>query len=277
MGRTPIFAAILVPLLVATSGSDAQARMVAGWDFSQYLASGILSVDGQTAAETLSANYSNLLPETTAPPYALGPNAAPFGRLYYDGQFGSSDFDIDFTGTEPFTPAPGTLVSNLDAPILSGDSLYSFNSGTALQQSGQTIFNPLTGLVQINGPLRLVFRADMTTVPETGTDWSITFAGQTLEGATDVSIEYSSDGTNYQQVDVVTIDTLDTPFFVGLTPGPSEVVFVRFNFSPTADQFPAIDNVAININLPEPASALSGVAAIATLVLCARQRARGDA
>lgn len=272
MRRTPILA--LVPLLVTLAAGDTHARMIAGWDFSQYLAAGILSVDGTTAAEVLAANYSNLLPETTAPPFALGPNAAPFGTLYYNGQFGSSDFDIDFTGTEPFVPAAGTLVSNLDAPILSGHSVYSFNDQAALQTSGQTIFNPLTGVVQINGPLRLVFRANMSTVPETGTDWSISFAGQTLRGSTDVAVHFSTDGSTYEPIEVVTIDTVDRQFFVRLDPGPSELAYVRLDFDPAEDQFPAIDNVAINIELPEPASALSGVAAGLALALRARMRGR---
>jgi hypothetical protein len=265
-------AVILALVLITAPRHDAAARMIAGWDFSQYIGAGLLSVDGVNPADTLSANYSNLLPETTTPPYALGPNAAPFGTLYYNGAFGSSDFEITGTGTEPFSPAPGTLISNLDAPILSGDSLYSFNDGIALQQSGQSYFNPLTGVVQINGPLRLVFRADLSTVPETGTDWSISFAGQTLRGVTAVSIEFSTDGTNYSSAGVRTIDTLDQRFFVRLSDGPSEQAFVRMNFDPTEDQFPAIDNVAININLPEPAGALGAVAAFTALALRARCR-----
>lgn len=274
MRRMILLAVLAVAPLSAFAPLAAQAEMVAGWDFSQYISPGILSIDGETAAPNLGANYSNMLPEDINGPYALGPAAAPFGRLYYDGQFGSSDIasTIDFTGNEDFRPLSGSFASNLDAPILSGDSVWRFESLEVLALAGQQFTNPLAGLVEIGAPLRLVFSADLRGVPETGTDWSVSFAGQTLEGSTIVQIEFSTDGTTYTPVDSVTLTTLDTPFFVSLSDGPSEQAFVRLNFTPDPDEFPAIDNVAININVPEPGSGAQAVAVLLTLLGVTRVR-----
>ena len=274
MRRKILLASTIAPLLSAFVPLETQAEMIAGWDFSQYLGAGLLSIDGVTAAPNLGANYSNLLPEDVNGPYALGPAAAAFGRLYYDGQFGSSDIasTIDFTGNEDFRPLAGSFVSNIDAPILSGDSVWRFDSLEILQLAGQQFINPLAGLVEIGAPLRLVFSADLSGVPETGTDWSISFAGQTLAGSTDVQIEFSTNGTTYTPVGSVTLTTLDTPYFVSLGAGPSEQAFVRLNFSPDPEEFPAIDNVAININVPEPGAASQAFAVLLTLLGVTRVR-----
>ena len=67
------------------SAGGANATMVAGWDFSQYLAPGALTIDGANGTNVLSANYSNLDPTSGA-----GAESAAFGTMYMNGRHGSS-------------------------------------------------------------------------------------------------------------------------------------------------------------------------------------------
>jgi hypothetical protein len=255
--------------------APAQAYMVAGWDFSQYIAAGLLTTDGTNPATTLSANYSNL-----DPTFAAGAESAAFGRLYYNGNFGSSNVVVDGSGFEDVVPSAGSLSSNLDAPILGAANSpvvatpapVPFDSFDVLIDEGQQFANLLGMVAQIQGPVSLVFLADLRPTPETGTDWSVSFAGMTLAGASTVGIEYSTDGTSYAGDGEVTLTTTDSLFEVALTPTASKLLFVRFNFDPAAETFPTIDNVAIHVPEPEMATALH--AAWLALLACGLRRAR---
>ena len=79
--------------VAAFVSAPAQATMVAGWDFSQYLSDSQLSVDGATYTDTLSANYSNL-----DPTFGAGAESAAFGTMYIDGSFGSTAIEITGSG-----------------------------------------------------------------------------------------------------------------------------------------------------------------------------------
>ena len=85
--------------LSVSSAGPAHAAMVAGWDFSQYFADGILSIDGNAYTGVLSANYSDLDPTQGA-----GAESAAFGTLYLDGQFGSTNVQPG-SGSEPILPS----------------------------------------------------------------------------------------------------------------------------------------------------------------------------
>src|SRR5262245_55776567 len=104
---TSALAALGISVLIAGS---ANASMVAGWDFSQYLAPGALTIDGATGTNVLSANYSNLDPTAGA-----GAESAAFGTMFINGSFGSTNVDPT-SATPPFWPNDGSLVSNLNAP-----------------------------------------------------------------------------------------------------------------------------------------------------------------
>jgi hypothetical protein len=263
--RTPAIAwSIGLAVVTALVGSPAQAYMVAGWDFSQYLGPGFLSIDGVNPATTLPANYSNLDPTNNC-----GAESAAFGRLYYDGQFGSSVVVVDGTGTEAFVPVGGSLTSNLDAPVQGlGDN--PFDSFSLLTLEGQMFANLLGTTAQIRGPLAIVFKADLTSVPETGENWSVSFGAKTLGGNTAIGVQFSSDGTSYANAGSVNIDSVDTRYSVNLSPDPSELGFVRFNFNAAGEVLPIIDNVAIHV--PEPGAAAQLGAAALGLLLCRRCR-----
>lgn len=267
-----VLAAAIASFVSVFVGAPARAYMVAGWDFSQYLAAGLLTIDGVNPATTLDANYSNLDPTFNA-----GAESAAFGTLYYDGQFGSSAIAVDGSGTEDVVPSQGSLTANLDEPVdRSADSPLNvdavpFDSFAVLIAEGQQFANLLGMTAQIQGPVSLVFLADLSSVPETGSDWSVSFGGKTLSGTTPVEIEFSTNGSTYSSAGSVNLDTTDKRYSVNLSPTPSEQAFVRFHFDPAANELPIIDNVAINV--PEPRAAAQLFAALVGLLVCARRRA----
>jgi hypothetical protein len=255
----------LLALVSLFAGARVQAYVVAGWDFSQYAAAGQLTTDGENPATTLDANYSH-----RDPTFCAGAEAAGFGTLYYDGQFGSSQVVVDGSGFEDVVPSQGSLTSNLGEPLALFDDSAScevavpFDSFDVLRGEEQEFANPLGMTAQIQGAVSLVFVADLTSVPETGSDWWVSFGGMTLADSTTVTVDFSTDGNVYSQVDSVVLDTSDARYQVDLSAGSSERAFVRFNFNPAGDEFPIIDNVAINV--PEPGAAAQGGVALLALV-----------
>jgi hypothetical protein len=105
-----IASTILSIAVSASIAGSAQAYLVAGWDFSQYFNDGLLSIDGATYQNTLSANYSDL-----DPTFGAGAESAAFGTLYFNGSFGSTSVSPTGNLTEEFLPTAGSLTSNLDA------------------------------------------------------------------------------------------------------------------------------------------------------------------
>ena len=240
----------------------ATAAMVAGWDFSQYAGPGFLTVDGMNFVDTLDANYSDL-----DPTFGAGAESAAFGTLHYDGQFGSTGIAVG-TGTETFVSTTGSLVSNLDAP---GDGTVNpFDSFTILASEGQ-LFTQLLSMTASEA-LSVVFAVDLTGVPETGSDWRVSFAGKTFNGISPVGIEFSTDGSSYTSFGSVDLTTTDTPYTVVLDPAPSETAFVKLSFDPVGADQPIIDNVAIHT--PEPASAGAALALLLGLAARGRRAAR---
>ena len=264
---------VLAIAAVSLGGAPAHAYMVAGWDFSQYLAAGLLTTDGTNPATTLPANYSNL-----DPTFHAGAESAAFGTLYYDGQFGSSAVAVDGSGTEKVVPSAGSLTSNLNVPVdAAGDSPVSavsvpFDSFSVLIAEGQQFANLLGMTAQIQGAVSLVFMADLGPASQTGSDWRVSFGGQTLNGTSVVGIDFSTDGANYTNAGSVTLDTTDSRYELALSQTESETAFVRFNFNPAAGTFPIVDNVAVT--LPEPGAGAQLLAALAGLGACASRRTR---
>ena len=242
--------------------APAQATMVAGWDFSQYLGDGLLSVDGATYTDTLSANYSNL-----DPTFGAGAESTPFGTLFLNGSFGSTNVGAG-SGVEPFVPTAGSLNSNIDAP-----GPIPFDSYTVLIDEGQTFAN-LQGMTA-RGASSAVFKADLNIQPLNGSDWTLSFGGKTFEGTSSVGIEFSIDGVTYAPFGSVNLDTNDKPFSVNLGSALSHEAFVRLTFDPANGQ-PIIDNLAIGATLsaiPEPGTALLLVSGLTGLHVFGRRRA----
>jgi hypothetical protein len=228
------------------SAGGANATLVAGWDFSQYLAPGALTIDGANGANVLSANYSNL--DTTG---GAGAESAAFGTMFMNGLHGSSD--VDPLGANPaFTTVAGSLVSNLTAP-----GIPQFDSFAILTDEGQAFTNLLSMSAQ--GAANIVFSANLGSVPQTGSGWALSFGGQTFSGTSLVSVAFSTDGTSYTSFGNVTLSTVDTPFTVAFGPTVADTVYVRLGLSPSGGQ-PIIDNLALSANLvagvPEPGMAV---------------------
>jgi hypothetical protein len=248
-------------LSVAITGS-AQAAMIAGWDFSQYFGSGLLSVDGETFTNVLDANYSNL--DAT---FGAGPDSATFGKLYFDGSFGSTDVDPE-SATSQVVPASLSLASNINAPVAGGGPVP-FDSNTVLLDQGQTFYNELQ--LQIQSTVSFVFAAYTTSIPGLGSNWSLSFGGQTDSGTSTVGIEFSTDGITYVPFGSQTLNSVDTQFAVVLGALPADAAYVRFNVNATGVGT-RIDNVALNGTIvppvPEPATVVLlglGLASFAAL------------
>jgi hypothetical protein len=264
-----ILIASLALIAVAGSAQAADYRVIAGWDFSQYWAEGTLYVDSSfVAQDTLDANYSDY-----DPTFGAGAESAAYGTLYFDGSNGSTN--VDETAFPPdLTPtslAPGgpSLASNLSAPqngIPSTD--VAFDAHTVLDLEGQEYQNYLAMTATTN--LYVVFEADP---PQAARDWSISFGAQTFSGnETEVSVEFSTNGTDYTSYGSVVVNSNDTPYTVSLATGYATQGYVRLGFDPTTQTGgqPVIDNVAIEADISTaavPSISSGGLALLAGLVL----------
>jgi hypothetical protein len=259
-----LISSIALSVFVASS---AQASTIAGWDFSQYLSGGgFLSTDGTTLTNSLSANYSAL--DAT---FNAGAESAAFGKMHIDGLFGSTNITPTGAGDEAFLPIAGSLVSNLNAPVEGlGDN--PFDSLTILASEGQQ-FQELLAM-SVFGPVSVVFEADLTSVPESGESWSISFGGLTAAAGASatVTIEFSTDGVGYTSFGSVNLTNVDTAFSVSLGTALSDRAFVRLGFAGTGQ--PLIDNVAIGASIvPEPATAALLLVGLLGLARAGRRRA----
>lgn len=251
--NTKIRALLCVLALSAGRAGSAEAAMVAGWDFSQYCSDGALSIDCENYTETLSANYSDL--DLTS---GAGVESAAYGMLYLDGSNGSTDVGAG-GGTEPILPsqaAPGgaSLASNLSFPSVGVD----FDTHAVLDVEGQ-IYSELMTL-QANDAVSIVFGIDLSSDPNFGTNWAISFGGQVDSSNVNLGIEFSTDGINYSSITTVILTSLDSTFSESLSAAISDTAFVRLVFAdPGAGNNAYIDNVAISAELtlvPEPTTGL---------------------
>ena len=255
--------------LAALVGSPAQATMIAGWDFSQYAGDGFMSVDGGgTFTDTLDANYSDL-----DPTFGAGAESAAFGTMYVNGSFGSTDVDAG-SGLEQFLPsaaAGGSLLSNQSAAGGTAD----FDSFTVLASEGQLSTESLAMIAAATSVV--VFEADLTSVSQAGSGWSISFGARMFSGTSSLGIEFSGDGVSFTSFGSVNLTTVDTPFLVALGADATSQAYVRLTFAPAGANQPLIDNVAINAFeltevVPEPSAALLGTFGLAGLALAGRRR-----
>jgi len=249
-----------------TIPASAQAEVVVGWDFSQYEGAGSLAIENAGAPlDTLSANYSAL-----APVPGVGPDAAAFGTLYFNGVLGSTD--VDETAQAPiFAPLDGSLTSNLDAPV---GCCLAFDSFTELQAAGQEFANPLA--MTATDTVVVVFEADLEGTGQIGSDFELTIAGRTTGDPAFVSVDFLGDsgggagGFNFTGT--------DTQFTLPLTVLPSESMLVTLTLpAPVGGEVgqAILDNVAITATLPEPGSA--GLAAALLCIVGLRARRTGAA
>jgi hypothetical protein len=244
-----------VAFSLGVAGSAEAASLVAGWDFSQYFADSVHSIDGgNTAAPAdIRANYSNLDPN------GAGAEAAAFG-VYH----------LPFTpigdASEPLLPSavPGT--GSLQPNLAQGP----YDQLTVLANEGQVSQSELAMLaVQTTS---IVFEADLTSVPLIGSDWQITLAGATQLGTGTIQIEFSTDGVAYASLGSVNVATSAIALSSAVQAVSSDRAFFRLTLSPSV----LIDNVGITANLttvPEPSTAALLAAGLLGLVHLGRRRA----
>lgn len=247
----------------------ANATMVAGWNFSQYSA-GFLFDGVNAGPDVLSANFSDLDTDTLVGGgiVGLGAGAELFGRWYIDGSFGSFDTPLDFA--DPFRPATSSLTSNdlVPSTAVCGE----FNGcATSLLADGQLQHEDVA--MNFDALLASVFEADLTSVVETGSNWVLSFAGQTQAGTSsaDIGVEVSTNGgVSFSNVGTAMLTSVDTPFSFNLGGTDLNQVLVRL----TADAGTIIDNVALSATLavPEPGTALLGLVGMAGLAYVGRRR-----
>ncbi len=253
--------AIASALLMSLAGTS-NATMIAGWDFSQYLAPAALTIDGVEGTNTLAANYSDL------DPTGLGPDSGVFGALYINGMYGSSL--VDPLGSFPeFIPTDINLVSNLDAP----GGVVQFNQLNNLVDEGQLFANEF-GMVN-RAAVQVVFGANLFGVPGLGSDWSMSFAGRTEAGAATLQIEFSTDGSTYFSFGSVNLNTVDTPFDVVLGTAATDAAFGRLTFAEPvggSDGRVIIDNLGIHATVPEPTAAMLCAAGLGLAILSGARR-----
>jgi hypothetical protein len=248
-------AALIGATFLAAASANA-ASLVAGWDFSQYFADSVHSIDGgNTAAPAeIRANYSSLDPN------GAGGEAATFG-VYH----------LPFTpvgdATEPLIPTavPGTgsLLPNI------GQGPY--NNFSVLALEGQASQSDLA-MVAVQAT-SLVFEADLTSVPQTGSGWQLTLAAATQLGGGTVQIEFSTDGTTYVSLGTTNVTTSAIAISTSAQAATSDRAYFRLSLSPAV----VIDNVGITADLttvPEPTTAALLGAGLLGLLRFGRRRAQ---
>jgi hypothetical protein len=205
-------------------------------------------------------------------PGVPNPSFVEYGRLYYNGQFGSTDVasTIDFTGSEIFRPNAGSLVSNGNQP----SGAVPFDSLATLQFEGQEFINPLAMVAA--APVSVVFGINTALFGAPGaTAWEIDLAGATLTGTAQIGVEFSTDGIGYVPVTTFNLTTTDTPFSAILPNILSSTGYVRLNFTNASDaNFPLIDNFGFSATVvPEPGTLVLVGSGIVGLIVSGRRRA----
>ncbi|HEY8123785.1 MAG TPA: PEP-CTERM sorting domain-containing protein [Myxococcota bacterium] len=243
-----------VALSLAYSMSAQAASLVAGWDFSQYYADSVHSIDGGNSAapSDIRANYSSFDPN------GAGAQAAAFG-VYH----------LPFTpvgdASEPLLPTavPGT------GSLLPNINQGPYNNFSVLTLEGQASQSDLA-MVAVQ-TTSLVFEADLTTVPQTGSDWQITLAGATQLGTGTIQIEFSTNGSAWSQAGTISVSTSAIALSSTVQAVTSDRAFFRLTLSPST----VIDNVGITANLvtvPEPSTAALLAAGLLGLGRIGRRR-----
>jgi len=263
----------------ALLAGSAQAVMIAGWDFSQYQASGALDAgqDFQTD-QTLDANFSHL--DSTSGAGMTGPEGGSdvFGIMLADGSAGSDTVSTGFAANE-LEANSNDLLSNRNVGVPTSPQMG--DSCTTLKGEGQLNCNALS--LTATEAFSVVFKADVSSLGLVASGWSVSFGGRTLSGSQNLVIDFSSndddfDDTGELGVAMAALGAADSPFSFNLPGADGAMGFVRFNFLAPADATGLnqgiIDNVAISAVqlVPEPGTALLLLSGLLGLTRAGRRR-----
>jgi hypothetical protein len=262
-------AAIAVFAAALFVAGSAQAAFIAGWDFSQYAGGGGLQVsedidENPINSDTLKSNYSDY-----DPTFGAGGDSQDYGTMYINGMNGSTD--VDENALVPvFRATSGSLGQNLTTPganeVPSGDVNFGATStvlqtgpGNYLAGTGQDYTISLSMIA--SATVNVVFEANLTALGalNEGQNWTLAFSGRTNTGDSNVSIEFSTDGSTWTAPTIVNLSATDA-LFTHLVPGnQSDKAFFRLGFAGSASLNPRIDNVTISGDvslIPEPGTAM---------------------
>jgi hypothetical protein len=286
--RSQLRAAVIAVFAVALSAAgSAQAAFIAGWDFSQYAGAASLQVseDAGTGdpifADTLKSNYSDY-----DPTFGAGGASQPFGTMYINGANGSTD--VDETALVPvFRSTTGSLTNNLALPGVNevpvGDVAFGASSGVLqtgpgnyLAGTGQDFTVTLSMIA--TATVDAVFEANLSAVGplNEGANWSLSFAGRTNSGTSDVTIEFSLDGIVWSALADANLTTTDTLFTRSVVGNSGDNAFFRLGLPGTVGVVPRIDNVSISGDVtvvPEPGTAMLLLLGLTGLGVAGRRRA----
>ncbi|MGC9450972.1 MAG: PEP-CTERM sorting domain-containing protein [Oceanipulchritudo sp.] len=254
----------LASVLCAAGTAFSQPTLVAAWDFSQYAFDGVTSIDGATYAPSLASNYSQYDPNE------LGAQSG-HGTFYYDGQFGSSAFDL----ANEALPTSGVLYglslnANPNGLLTTMGSPGAFN---VLLFEGQAYANDLSFTITTGGSL--VFAVNSGAIGGASfSDWQLDFTGVSTSGIVSYDVAFSTDGTSYNTIasaqTLTTTEALQT-FVVAGNPSTTGGYF-KLDFAGVTGGSvqPVIDNVSI-VAVPEPSTyaLLAGFLALG-MIICRR-------
>lgn len=271
--------ALAIAFALAVAGPAHALDLVSGWDFSQLDAANSFPFlnPPPTAINTLEANYSDFDPTS-----GMGAESADFGTLYFNGMFGSfagSDALPDL-GSSPVLFPNANIVdpdgqADMTAPPMGSAAAKTILLGEGAQTDASDKRLAVAGDPSGGGLLDLVFSADLSTLAGTGSDWQLSFAGQTDSGSSNVDVAFSTDGSSYDPLQTVQLTTAADQFIIDVVGLPAVQGFFRLSFDGDAEIAPAVDNVVVkaNVSVPEPASVLMLVAGLAGLGVTGRRRA----
>lgn len=255
---------------------SAQAAMVAGWDFTQYIGAGTLALEEDFEDDnTLRSNYSDF-----DPTFGAGGASQPFGTLYMNGTNGSTSVT-----SANIAPTTGSLTPNLGTPganeVPVGDVAFDavagvlqVGSGNYAAGTGQDFREVLS--MRALSVIDIVFQADVSSITSLGQNWSIAFAGVTNSGTSPVTVEFSTDGISYSLLDTLTFTTSQALFTASVVGNESATGFFRVGFDPAGAVIPRFDNVTISGDvalIPEPGTAALLMMGLLGLGVAGRRRA----